>query len=123
MAGWRLDHVQLAIPPGGEGVCDTFYVDLLGFVVEAKPAVLAARGGRWYRRGDVALHLGVEADFRPARKAHPALVVDGYDELLVRLRSSQVEVRESDEVPGTARCHVIDPVGNRLELIDARTVR
>jgi catechol 2,3-dioxygenase-like lactoylglutathione lyase family enzyme len=123
MTNWRLDHVQLAIPPGSEEVCDAFYVELLGFDIEAKPPLLAVRGGRWYRRSEAVVHLGVETDFRPARKAHPALVVDDYDELIERLRSAQIQVRESNEVPGTVRCHVTDPVGNRLELIDARTAR
>jgi len=120
---WRLDHVQLAIPPGSEEVCDSFYIGLLGFAAETKPPLLAARGGRWYRRAAAVLHLGVEADFRPARKAHPALVVDAYADLLERLRDAGVEVRESDEILGTLRCHVFDPVGNRLELIDARSLR
>ena len=115
---WRLDHVQLAIPEGAEARCDEFYVDLLGFAPLEKPPLLAARGGRWYRRDGVTLHLGVEADFRPARKAHPALTVDGYDELLARLTARGVAVRPDDSIPGTTRCHVNDPVGNRLELIE-----
>jgi catechol 2,3-dioxygenase-like lactoylglutathione lyase family enzyme len=118
---WHLDHAQLAIPPGSEASCDEFYVDLLGFVALAKPPVLAARGGRWYQREDATLHLGVEADFRPAKKAHPALAVEGYDELVSRLVERGLEVVPDEDNPGVRRCYVEDPVGNRLELIDATT--
>ena len=83
----RLDHVQLAMPAGREDEADTFYRDLLGFDVLPKPPLLAARGGRWYAIGDVQMHLGVDADFRPAKKAHPALVVDAIDELATRSSS------------------------------------
>lgn len=116
---WRLDHVQLAIPPGAETLCDGFYVELLGFRVLDKPPLLAARGGRWYQRGDAVVHLGVEEDFRPARKAHPAFVLDDYDEVLARLLGAGVATRPDDAIPGTRRCHLDDPVGNRLEFIDA----
>jgi catechol 2,3-dioxygenase-like lactoylglutathione lyase family enzyme len=121
--GWFIDHVQLAIPAGEEGRCDTFYVDLLGFHVLEKPPVLAARGGRWYQRDEAVLHLGVDAHFTPATKAHPALVVDNYDELLERLRRSHVQIRPDESIPGRRRCHVDDPVGNRLELIDGASPR
>ena len=83
----RLDHVQLAMPAGREDDADAFYRDLLGFDVLPKPPLLAARGGRWYATGDVQVHLGVDADFRPAKKAHPALVVDAIDELATRSRA------------------------------------
>jgi catechol 2,3-dioxygenase-like lactoylglutathione lyase family enzyme len=119
---WQLDHVQLAVPPGEEGHCDEFYVTLLGFHTLEKPPLLAARGGRWYQRDAVTLHLGVEGDFRPAKKAHPALVVDDYEELLIRLSDAGFEVRSDESIPGTTRCYVDDPVGNRLELIDASTL-
>lgn len=120
---WQLDHVQLAIPAGEEARCDEFYLTLLGFRTLEKPPLLAARGGRWYQRSDVTLHLGVEEDFRPAKKAHPALAVDDFDRLLVRLRDAGVDVRGDESIPGTRRCYVDDPVGNRLELIDAATLR
>jgi catechol 2,3-dioxygenase-like lactoylglutathione lyase family enzyme len=120
---WRLHHVQVAIPPGGERQCDEFYVNLLGFHVLEKPASLLARGGRWYERDDATLHLGVEEDFRPAKKAHPALVVDNYDELVGRLTQAGIEIRPDESIPGTRRCHLDDPVGNRLEVIDALSLR
>jgi len=118
---WRLDHVQLAVPEGSEARCDAFYVTLMGFTMLEKPPELALRGGRWYQRGEVLLHLGVQREFRAATKVHPALVVDDYDALLARLRRAGVVVRDDDALVGTTRCYVDDPVGNRIELIDAST--
>ena len=123
MTRWRLDHVQLAIPVGAEERCDAFYVALLGFVIVTKAPALAPRGGRWYVRDDVSLHLGVEAEFRPARKAHPALAVGDYDAVVARLDAAGVVVRPDGEIAGVRRCYVEDPVGNRLEIVDASTSR
>ena len=117
MALTRIDHVQLAMPPGGEGAARGFYRDLLGMSEEAKPADLAARGGCWFRSGAVRVHLGVEADFRPARKAHPALRVEGFDALVAALDEAGCAVREDGDFEGAARVYVDDPFGNRLELI------
>ncbi len=114
---WRLDHVQLAIPAGAEELCDGFYLGLLGFTREEKPPALAGRGGRWYRRDGALLHLGVEDPFVPAAKAHPALVVDDYTALVARLAAAGVEVRSDESIAGTTRCHVSDPVGNRVEIV------
>jgi catechol-2,3-dioxygenase len=116
----RLDHVQLAMPSGGETIADGFYRDLLGFEVLPKPAPLAARGGRWYAVGDVQLHLGVETDFAPARKAHPALVVDEINELAIRLAEAGITLRWADDQPGMRHGYVDDPFGNRIELIGER---
>jgi catechol 2,3-dioxygenase-like lactoylglutathione lyase family enzyme len=113
----RLDHVQLAMPGGREEEADGFYRDLLGFDIVPKPPLLAARGGRWYRAGDVQVHLGVDADFRPAKKAHPALVVDGIDDLATRLERAGVTPRWEDDQPGMRHFYVDDPFGNRIELI------
>ncbi len=117
MDNFALDHVQLAIPAGAESLCDEFYVGLLGFRVIEKPELLAVRGGRWYQAGSAQLHVGVDPAFTPAKKAHPAFRVRAYDELLATLRNAGVEVRESNEIPGTDRCHIDDCVGNRIELI------
>ena len=119
---WSLDHVQLAIPAGEEGRCDDFYVGLLGFLVLEKPSVLAARGGRWYQRDAAIVHLGVDPHFAPATKAHPAFVVDDYEELVARLSDAGVAIRPDDTIPGRRRCHVDDPVGNRVELIDSKNL-
>jgi catechol 2,3-dioxygenase-like lactoylglutathione lyase family enzyme len=113
-----IDHVQLAMPPGQEPEAERFYRDVLGFDLVEKPPAMAARGGRWFEQGGVKIHLGVEEDFRPARKAHPALVVRPFDDLLDRLADAEVEVRWAHEGPGRRRAHVDDCFGNRLELID-----
>ncbi|TAK31041.1 MAG: glyoxalase [Myxococcaceae bacterium] len=105
------------MPVGGEGAARAWYGELLGMREEPKPAALAARGGCWFRAGDLALHLGAEADFRPARKAHPGVLVDDLDALARRLQEGGCEVRWSDEVPGVRRFHTDDPFGNRLEFI------
>lgn len=119
---WRLDHVQLAIPAGSEERCDEFYVGLLGFTPLEKPPILAARGGRWYQRGEAILHLGVDDSFVAAKKAHPALIVDFYEGMVARLEHHGVTVRPDESIPGVRRCHVEDPVGNRIELIDSGMV-
>lgn len=106
------------MPAGCEEEADGFYRDLLGFEVVPKPQPLASRGGRWYASGDVQVHLGVEADFHPAKKAHPALVVDGIDELAATLARAGVPPRWEDDQPGIRHCYVDDPFGNRIELID-----
>jgi hypothetical protein len=115
----RIDHVQLAMPAGGEGRAEAFYRDVLGVPRVPKPPALAVRGGCWFESGAVHVHLGVEEPFVPARKAHPAFVVQ---DLRAFVAARGLEVRWSDEVPGTVRCHLDDPFGNRLELIDAGSV-
>lgn len=106
------------MPSGGETEAEAFYSDVLGFTVLAKPEPLASRGGRWFACGDVQVHLGVEQDFRPARKAHPALRVDGFDELVGKLDDLGVSWRWDDDLPGVRRLYVDDPFGNRIEMID-----
>ena len=112
-----IDHVQLAMPAGEESTARHFYADVLGMREIPKPAPLAARGGSWFASGSVQLHLGVEQDFRPARKAHPAIRVGGYAALLARLKSAGVEVIDADDLPNVQRAHIFDPFGNRIELI------
>ncbi len=115
-----IEHVQLAMPPGGEARARAFYADLLGLAEVAKPARLVGRGGAWFERDGVKLHLGVEPEFRPARKAHPALRVEGLPELIERLRRSSVSVLEDDTLEGWQRVYVLDPFGNRIELMEPR---
>jgi catechol 2,3-dioxygenase-like lactoylglutathione lyase family enzyme len=112
-----LDHVQLAMPPGREDEAEEFYSGLLGFTRIPKPEPMASRGGCWFAAGPVALHLGAEADFRPARKAHPALVVVDLADLVAVARAAGVEVRPNPDQPDGAGCYVDDPFGNRIELI------
>jgi catechol 2,3-dioxygenase-like lactoylglutathione lyase family enzyme len=114
-----LDHVQLAVPPGAEDRCRAFYVELLGMAELVKPPVLAARGGLWLQSGPVVIHLGVEKEFRPARKAHPAITIADLDALADRLTGAGFELAWDDNIPATRRFHVFDPLGNRLEFIAA----
>ena len=112
-----VDHVQLAMPTGEEARARDFYSGLLEMTEVPKPAELAKRGGCWFQAGTVQLHLGVEKDFRPAKKAHPALRCADYDSLIAKLRSASVEITEANHIPGMRRCHIYDPFGNRIELI------
>ena len=112
-----IDHVQLAMPVGQEETARHFYRDLLGLVEIPKPPDLAKRGGCWFASGSVQLHLGVEADFRPAKKAHPALRCRDYDGLTSLLREAGVEMIDDESIPGIRRCHISDPFGNRIELV------
>ncbi|MCP3919121.1 MAG: glyoxalase [bacterium] len=112
-----LDHVQLAIPAGGEPEARAFLVDLLGMEEVPRPEPLAGRGGGWFRAGAVSLHLGVDPDFRPARKAHPALVVSDLAALCARLEQAGHAVRQGEDLPGIVRAFTHDPFGNRIELM------
>jgi catechol 2,3-dioxygenase-like lactoylglutathione lyase family enzyme len=112
-----IDHVQLAMPAGREAEARAFYAGLLGMPEVPKPAELAPRGGAWFESARVKIHLGVDPEFRPARKAHPALLVRGLAELAARLRAAGCRVAD-DPVDGRLRVYVDDPFGNRLELID-----
>ena len=114
---YAIDHVQLAIPPGQEDAARRFYVDLLGFAEVAKPGASARRGGAWFVQGQVNLHLGVEAEFRPARKAHPALLVQDLAALLRRLDAGGVAHTPGGAMAGYERAFVSDPFGNRIELM------
>jgi hypothetical protein len=116
--GLALDHVQLAIPPGSEDDCRKFYIDLVGMTELPKPPVLAARGGIWLRADDLEIHLGVEDEFRPARKAHPGISVSNIDVLAERLTRAGRPVTWDDSSPGTRRFFTTDNLGNRLEFID-----
>jgi catechol 2,3-dioxygenase-like lactoylglutathione lyase family enzyme len=110
-------HIQLAMPKGAEDAARLFYRDLLGMIEIPKPPELAKRGGVWFQSGPVQIHLGVEEDFRPAKKAHPALRCGEYRALTARLRNKGVPVHDDTSVPGVTRCHVYDCFGNRIELI------
>ena len=112
-----LDHVQLAMPPGGEDAARAFYDGLLGLPEVPKPAPLAVRGGCWFARGGVRIHLGAEPGFRPAEKAHPAFTIADLDGLAAALAAAGHRVDWDDELPGVRRCYTDDPFGNRIELI------
>jgi catechol 2,3-dioxygenase-like lactoylglutathione lyase family enzyme len=112
-----IHHVQLACPANSEDLARSFYRDLLGFAELAKPPVLAARGGCWFRGNGIEIHLGVEKPFIPARKAHPGLLWADLDGLAARLTAADVQVAWSDELPGFRRFYSADCFGNRLEFL------
>ena len=118
-----IEHVQLAMPPGLEQAAREFYQGLLGIPEVPKPPELAKRGGAWFERGSLKVHLGVEADFRPARKAHPALLVAGLEALISQLQAHNVKVTDDDPLEGYLRVYVADPFGNRIELMEPRDAR
>lgn len=107
-----IDHVQLAMPKGGEDAAEAFYQGLLGLPRVPKPAHLEVRGGCWFEGEGARVHLGVETDFRPARKAHPALLVRNIGGLVARLEAAGHAVAEAD-----GQHYVNDPFGNRVELV------
>ena len=113
-----LDHVQIAIPVGGEPAARAFYGSLLGLTEVEKPRPLAARGGCWFTGNGIVLHLGTDSDFRPARKAHVALLVNDLRALQRKLDAAGVTTRDDEVDIGVRRFYADDPFGNRLELID-----
>lgn len=119
MSTVRLDHVQIAAPPGCEEAARRFFGELVGLPEIEKPAPLRARGGAWFALGDRQLHVGVEADFKPARKAHVALRLEPaeLDELAVRLASAGAPVAWDESLPGERRFYSEDPWGNRIEFL------
>lgn len=115
--GLGLHHVQLSAPPGVEDQCRDFWVGRLGFTELAKPPALAARGGIWVRADDLEVHIGVEADFRPARKAHPGILVRDLDRLADHLTARGVAITWDQALPGFRRFYAADNCGNRLEFL------
>jgi catechol 2,3-dioxygenase-like lactoylglutathione lyase family enzyme len=113
-----LDHLQLAMPRGGETEARVFYGEILGLEELIKPPHLAVRGGVWFALGTQQLHLGVESDFHPARKAHPAFLVSDLPKLRTKLEKRGFDPYEDEPLAGYDRCYVADPFGNRLELME-----
>ncbi|MGW3459015.1 VOC family protein [Streptomyces olivaceoviridis] len=113
-----VDHVQLAAPSGSEDMLRSYYAGVLGMTEVPKPPALAARGGCWFEAGSVRLHLGIQRDFRPARKAHPGLRVRDIEAYAARLTAQGAEVTWDDDLPGHRRFSSQDPVGNRLEFLE-----
>jgi len=114
----RLDHVQVSCPPGGEEVARAFYCDGLGMAEVEKPELLKPRGGCWFKLGSAEIHVGIEQDFRPAKKAHPALAVDDLDALAEKLAGLGFPVTwDNETIPGRRRFHTADGHGNRVEIV------
>jgi catechol 2,3-dioxygenase-like lactoylglutathione lyase family enzyme len=116
----RIDHVQLAMPVGKENAARDFYEGLLGIPEVAKPTQLAARGGCWFESGSVKVHLGVESDLSPAKKAHPAFIVDDLAALVRVLNDAGFSAKEDQPLEGYERRYVNDPFGNRIELMQPK---
>jgi len=113
-----IHHIQLAMPAGEEDVARRFYSDLLEIPEVAKPPDLAKRGGVWFESDRVKVHLGIDPDFRAARKAHPGLLVRDLNELILKLRAAGVEVVEAEPLTGYSHVYIADPFGNRIELME-----
>ncbi|UQI45601.1 glyoxalase [Streptomyces sp. HU2014] len=113
-----LHHVQLSIPPGAEDLCREFWAGVLGMAELEKPPVPAARGGCWFRGGGLEVHLGVEDDFRPNKKAHPGILVNSLHALAQQLTDRGVSVTWDDDFPGHHRFYALDKLGNRLEFLE-----
>ncbi len=114
-----LNHVQLAMPVGEEDAARHFYAEVLGIPEVAKPPHLAKRGGCWFERGALKVHLGVEQDFRAAKKAHPAFTVTDLPRLIARIEAAGFRVVKDEPLEGYNRCYVADPFGNRIELMES----
>src|ERR1700745_1870855 len=114
----EIDHVQLAMPSGREAEARAFYEGVLGIPEVSKPPNLAKRGGCWFVRDALKVHLGVENEFRPARKAHPALLVEDLSALKTLIESAGYTVKTDEPLEGYDRIYVEDPFGNRIELME-----
>lgn len=112
-----LDHIQLAMPAGGEDKARAFYADLLGLTEVPKPDNLAKRGGCWFEHGAIKVHLGVERGFMPAQKAHPAFLVNNLPAFLDALAEHNIDVTDDEPLSGYLRAYINDPFGNRIELM------
>ncbi|SFS74659.1 VOC family protein [Paenibacillus sp. BC26] len=115
-----IDHVQLAAPEGCESAARGFYADVLGWTELPKPEPLRQRGGVWFQCGSHQVHIGVQRDFVPATKAHPAFHVRGIQALREHLLRNQIQVidDEARADEGVTRFYVADPFGNRLEFLE-----
>ena len=120
---WGIDHIQLAMPAGQEATAREFYAGVLGLSEVRKPANLATRGGVWFEGESLRVHLGVEQDFRPARKAHPAFLVRDLPALVQHLNRAGVVVNTDEPLEGYERVYISDPFGNRIELLEPTKVR
>jgi catechol 2,3-dioxygenase-like lactoylglutathione lyase family enzyme len=113
-----IEHIQLAMPAGQEDAARSFYSGLLEIPEVPKPPGLVHRGGVWFESDRVKVHLGIDPDFRPARKAHPGLLVGNLRELVRKLRIAGLEVAEAEPLPGYDHVYIADPFGNRIELME-----
>lgn len=121
MAVRGIDHILLAMPAGREDEARAFYLGILGLTEKKKPSQLDDRGGCWFENGPLQVHLGVESNFIPAKKAHPAFIVDDLAGMITKANAAGYTVTEDVPVEGCDRRHIYDPFGNRIELIEPHT--
>jgi catechol 2,3-dioxygenase-like lactoylglutathione lyase family enzyme len=117
----QIHHIQIAAPEGCESAARDFYGSILGMKEIEKPTKLRARGGCWFQCGSQQVHIGVERNFNPARKAHPAFAVFRLDELREILTGRGTTIVDDDDLAGVRRFYAEDPWGNRLEFVEIRT--
>lgn len=115
---YGIDHVQLAAPPGSEDIARKFFHDVMGMEEIEKPEELKKRGGVWFRCGKSQIHIDIDYDFKPAKKAHPAIHVKNLNELKSVLLQNGIQVREDEALPGAKRFYIDDPFGNRIEILE-----
>ena len=117
-----IDHVQLAMPPGGEDAARAFYAGILGLHEIPKPENLKARGGVWFQSetGRVTVHLGVDKDFRPAKKAHPAFLTNALNEICRHCELNGYQIIDDEPLDGFDRRYIYDPFGNRIEVMQKK---
>lgn len=113
-----IDHIQIAAPPQSEEQAREFYGNLLGMEEIPKPENLQARGGCWFKCGAQEVHIGVQADFTPAKKAHPGFTVHALEQLKSRLETAGYKISEEPPIAGRARFFTHDPFGNRIEFLE-----
>jgi catechol 2,3-dioxygenase-like lactoylglutathione lyase family enzyme len=113
-----IDHIQIAIPAGGEEAARVFYGDVLGLGEVEKPPVLAKRGGAWFEKGATKIHLGIDPDFTPAKKAHVCFIVEDLDAMAVAMTNKNFEVKPDTAIKNTKRFFTKDPFGNRIEIME-----
>ena len=113
-----IDHIQLAAPKGSEDTARKFFKDILGFYEVEKPEALKKRGGVWFEFGNHQIHIGIEEPFYPAKKAHPAFIVENIEALQQHLVTNGIDVSEDDNIPSVKRLFISDPFGNRMEILE-----
>ena len=116
----NIDHVQIAIPLASESRARGFYSGILGFTEIAKPPEMAERKSIWFVSGGVNLHLGIEPDFTPAKRAHPAFLVEDLETILAACERAGITTKPDISFNGFRRVHVFDPFGNRIELMERK---
>ncbi|WP_432362474.1 VOC family protein [Sporosarcina sp. UB5] len=113
-----IDHIQIAAPPHSEEQAREFYGKLLGMEETPKPENLQARGGCWFKCGAQEVHIGIQDDFIPAKKAHPGFTVHALEQLKSRLETAGHKISEEPPIAGRARFFTNDPFGNRIEFLE-----